>query len=139
MYKALSVCYYFQILDLFSNLENSFYIASIFSGHTKVNSQQLNITSSEKPWVLSFIHCKLSFCVFHQHLVYDSVTTRAHYPLVFFFPIFFNVYLFLRDRDRERMGEGQRERETQNLKLALGSELSVQSPTWGSNSQTARS
>ena len=37
------------------------------------------------------------------------------------------------------MGEGQRERETQNLKEAPGSELSAQSPTWGSNSQTARS
>ena len=36
------------------------------------------------------------------------------------------------------MGEGQRERErkTQNLKQAPGSELSAQSPMWGSNSQT---
>ena len=41
---------------------------------------------------------------------------------------FFNVYLFLRGR------EGQRERETQNPKEALGSELSAQSRTWGSNS-----
>ena len=36
-------------------------------------------------------------------------------------------------------GEGQRERETQNLKQAPGSELSAQSPTWGSNSRTVRS
>ena len=36
------------------------------------------------------------------------------------------------------MGEGQRERETQKLKQAPGSELSAQSLTWGSNSQTAR-
>ena len=60
--------------------------------------------------------------------------------------IFFNVYLFggereterERERDREReserVGEGQRERETQNPKQAPGSELSAQSPTWGSNS-----
>ena len=31
-----------------------------------------------------------------------------------------------------------RERETQNLNQATGSELSAQSLTWGSNSQTAR-
>ena len=36
-------------------------------------------------------------------------------------------------------GGAERERETQNLKQAPGSELSAQSPTWGSNSQTARS
>ena len=42
-----------------------------------------------------------------------------------------------RERERERArGEGQRERETQNPKQAPGSELSAQSPTWGSNSQT---
>ena len=46
--------------------------------------------------------------------------------------IFFNVYLFLRERERE-IGEGQRETETQNPKQAPGSELSTQSPTWGSN------
>ena len=33
----------------------------------------------------------------------------------------------------------ERERETQNPKQAPGPELSAQSPTWGSNSQTARS
>ena len=37
------------------------------------------------------------------------------------------------------MSEGQRERETHNQKQATGSELSVQSPVWGSNSQTVRS
>ena len=42
-------------------------------------------------------------------------------------------------RDRVQVGEGQRERETQNLRQAPGSELSAQSPTWGSNSQTVRS
>ena len=31
------------------------------------------------------------------------------------------------------MGEGQKETETQNPKQAPGSELSAQSPTWGSN------
>ena len=55
-----------------------------------------------------------------------------------FFLSFFNVYLFLRERERDRAqaGEGQRERETQILKWALGSELSAQSPTRGSNSET---
>ena len=55
--------------------------------------------------------------------------------------IFCNVYLFERERERDRvrMGEGQRERETQNPKQAPGSELSAQSPTWGSDPQTARS
>ena len=53
---------------------------------------------------------------------------------MYFFLIFFNVYLFLRERerDRARAGEGaerERERETQNLKQALGSELSAQSLT----------
>ena len=57
----------------------------------------------------------------------------AIWGFLFFFN-FFNVYSFL--RDREWMGEGQRERETQNMKQAPGSEMSAQSPTWGSNSQT---
>ena len=46
---------------------------------------------------------------------------------------------FSKDRDRVRVGEGQRERETQNPKQAPGSELSAQSPTWGSNPRTVRS
>ena len=56
-----------------------------------------------------------------------------------FFFSFLNFHLFLRERERERAGEGQRERETQNPKQAPGSELSAQSPTWGSNSQAVRS
>ena len=51
----------------------------------------------------------------------------------------FNVYLLLRERDRAWAGEGQRERETQNLKQALGSELSAQSPIQDTNSPTVRS
>nr|XP_060464193.1 basic salivary proline-rich protein 3-like [Panthera onca] len=43
------------------------------------------------------------------------------------------------DRGRARAGERQRERETRNPKEAPGSELSAQSPTRGSNSQTVRS
>ena len=39
-----------------------------------------------------------------------------------------------RQRDRERDRE-----ETQDLKQAPGSELSAQSPIWGSNPQTVRS
>ena len=55
----------------------------------------------------------------------------------YFFLIYFFKRLFL--RDRAGAGEGRRERETQNLKQAPGSELSAQSPTWGSNSQAVRS
>ena len=55
------------------------------------------------------------------------------------FEIFFNVYLFLRETETEREQGRGRERETQNLKQALGSELSAQSPAQGLNSQTVRS
>ena len=48
-----------------------------------------------------------------------------------------------RERERERETEHEqgrvRERETQNPKQAPGSELSEQSSTWGSSSQTSRS
>ena len=36
-------------------------------------------------------------------------------------------------------GRAERERETQNVKQAPDSELSAQSPTWGSNLLTVRS
>ena len=36
-------------------------------------------------------------------------------------------------------GGAEREMETQNLKQAPGSEMSAQSPTWGSNPGTVRS
>ena len=45
----------------------------------------------------------------------------------------------MRGGGAERERERERERETQNLKQAPGSELSAQSPTWGSNPQTVRS
>ena len=50
-----------------------------------------------------------------------------------------SLFILERERDREQVGKRQRERETQNLKQAPGSELSAQSPTWGSNSRTMRS
>ena len=56
---------------------------------------------------------------------------------VFFFSFFF--YFWETERGRAQFGEGQRENETQNLKQALGSELSAQSPTWGLNPQIMRS
>ena len=62
---------------------------------------------------------------------------RHSYCFLFF--VFFNIYLFLRQRQSMGRGGDQRERETQNLKQARGFELSAQSPTRGSNSQTARS
>ena len=55
------------------------------------------------------------------------------------FLFFLTLDLFLSKRARVWAGEGQREKETQSLKQASGSELSAQSPTRGSNSQTARS
>ena len=49
----------------------------------------------------------------------------------------FLVFIFERERESEQ-GRG-RERGRQNLKQAPGSELSAQSQTRGSNSQTVRS
>ena len=58
-------------------------------------------------------------------------------------PIFFLMFLFIFERERERQsvsrGGAERERKTQNPKQAPGSQLSAQSPTRSSNSQTARS
>ena len=54
-----------------------------------------------------------------------------------FFLILIFIYLYL--RQTAQAGEGERERETQNLKQALGSELSAQSPMQGSNSWAVRS
>ena len=49
------------------------------------------------------------------------------------------VFFFQKERDKQRAsGVGQRERETQDPKQAPGAELSAQSPTWDSNSQTVR-
>ena len=56
----------------------------------------------------------------------------------FFFKFFKCLFIFERER-QSVSGGGQRERETQNPKQTPGSELSAQSLTWGSNSQTARS
>ena len=51
--------------------------------------------------------------------------------------IYFHLQLFLRETaDRVWAGEEERGRETQNPKQAPGSDLSAQSPTQGSNSQT---
>ena len=46
--------------------------------------------------------------------------------------------MFIFERERQGMSRGGAEKETQNPKQAPGSELSAQSPTRGSNSQTAR-
>ena len=47
------------------------------------------------------------------------------------------MFIFETEREKE-WGRG-RERETQNLKQAPGSELSAQSPTWGSKPRSMRS
>ena len=55
------------------------------------------------------------------------------------------MFIFERERERESGrqstsgGGAEREGGRHNLKQAPGSEPSAQSPTWGSNSQTARS
>ena len=71
----------------------------------------------------------------------SPLATNSLYLSVSVFVCFFfkHLFVFETERDRARAGEGQRERKTQNPKQAPGSELSAQSPTWGSNSQTARS
>ena len=56
----------------------------------------------------------------------------------FFFFLMF-IFIFVCERDRAWVGQGQRQKETQNLKQLPGSELSAQSLTQGSNSQTMRS
>ena len=60
--------------------------------------------------------------------------------LLFIF-LFLMFILFLRERACAHMREWGRgrEKETQNLKQITGSEVSAQSPTWGSNPQTGRS
>ena len=90
----------------------------------------------------------MEYCIYghldslHSLAIFDNAAMdiRVHVPPLFSFSLFlFYIYLFLRDRDRAQVGEGQGENETQNLKQAPGSELSAQSPMWGSNSQTVRS
>ena len=51
----------------------------------------------------------------------------------------FLMFIYFWKRERVWLGEGQRERETLNLKQALGSELSAQSPMLGVNPWTVRS
>ena len=51
----------------------------------------------------------------------------------------FYDYLFLTERERQSMSGGGAEREGDRIGSRLQPELSAQSPTQGSNSQTARS
>ena len=62
----------------------------------------------------------------------------SFFVLLSFFVFYFFNFLFIFERQNASREE-QRERETQNLKQATASELSAQSPTWGSNSGTVRS
>ena len=64
--------------------------------------------------------------------------TPENISFLFFSLLFFSLqHLFT--FERQSMSRGGAERETQNPKQAPGSELSAQSPTRGSNSQTVRS
>ena len=56
-----------------------------------------------------------------------------------FFSFFNFMFTFERERKTKDEQERHRDRDIQNLKQAPGSELSAQSLTWGSNSQTTRS
>ena len=76
------------------------------------------------------------------YLIYGlyDLEVCSFYPYLLLFFILLMFIYFLRKRERQtqsRSGEGQRER--QNLKQAPCSELSVQSPMWGSNPRTVRS
>ena len=66
------------------------------------------------------------------------VRALSQFCSFFFFFFFFNVSLMF-NLEREREEEEQRERKVQNHNQAPSSELSTQSPTWGSSSQTVRS
>ena len=60
---------------------------------------------------------------------------RALLLLLLFKKIFFSVCLFLRQRERQSASRGGTEREEDtDSEAAPGSELSAQSPMWGSNS-----
>ena len=69
----------------------------------------------------------------------------AIYAFVFpihllFLILFFNIYSLLRDGERQSMsGQGAEGGRHRIRKQAPGSELSAQSPMWGSNSRTMRS
>ena len=62
-------------------------------------------------------------------------TSQGSADVSFFFSFFFLTFIF----ESVSGGGAERERETQNLKQTPGSELSAQSLTRGSNSQTVRS
>ena len=60
-------------------------------------------------------------------------------PEICLFFFMFLMFLFIFETETEHEGGRGRERGRQNLKQAPGSELSAQSPTRDSNSQTVRS
>ena len=91
-----------------------------------------------KPTLLR-IFMKNGCCFVKCFFLYVLTESYGSYPFIFFQFFFQRLFIFGTERDRAWTGEGQRERETQNRKQAPGSEPSAQSPTRGSNSQTARS
>ena len=97
----------------------------------KANTNQWEVRRGQNPsWSSPGVHTVETFCA-----IISSTLVENH--LFFFLSLF--VFERERERERERAGERQRERETQNLKQVAGSELSAQSPMWGSNPQRARS
>ena len=90
----------------------------------------------------------LFVCLSSRILMLSSVFSQAlklkcqslnHLKIRLTSSFFLFIYFWQREKDRAWAGEGQRERGTQNLKQAPGSEMSAQSLTRGSNSQTTRS
>ena len=73
------------------------------------------------------------------HLYPSNCFLCARFGTLFFL-LWLLLCVFIFERQRQNVsGLGQREREAQNPKQDPGSELSAQSPTRGSNSQTAKS
>ena len=81
----------------------------------------------------------LNHYIVHLKLILHHMLTILEFKIKFKLKKIFNVYLFLRETETEHEWGRGGERETKNLKQAPGSELSAQSLTRGSNSQTVRS
>ena len=66
------------------------------------------------------------------------ISSRKKCSFFLFFNIFFNFYLFW-EREREQAREWGKGKERRERESQAGSEPTAQSPTWGSNPQTASS
>ena len=126
---CMCMCWINSLIATFSS-----YVLSPFISDTDIQLQEESFSSQ----VVS--HLSMWFEDPTVHWGHFSSLAFQNAIFLLFEKFCFNVYLFfLRERERESMSGGGAERETQNLKQAPGSELSAQSPTQGSDPQTARS